>query len=219
MSGDGVDDVKIPSVFMKKKDGLYLLGLMKSTEVIVKLSPGPEDDGEGEGAWQGEEEGEGEGHSEDEVVGGDRSVEDVSKELQGLLEGLDTSVLSDQLRGSVAEQLQKLKDLNSGLTSADSATLSSEARKEEDTAGLAWELKRSVSHQLKVLSDAGLDVNSEELKSLVAGRLQEVINAGSCSADSALSSLGVLKAAKGKYEGEDRAPTRVLVENSKEDPS
>ncbi len=208
MSGDGVEDVKIPSVFMKKKDVLTLLRVLESVEeeVVVKLSPGP-DEPDNEGAKEGE-------GAEEEGEGGDgvissSNVENISKQLQSLLEDLDPSILSDELRGSVEEQLQKLKLMNAGLTSSADSASPSEARKEEDAVALTRQIKESVAEQLRVLNSGLGGSSSEELKNTVAEKLQEVMNSGSCSADSAeINVLG--EAAKEKAEGEGQS--RVSLE-------
>lgn len=135
MSGDGVEDVAIPSVFMKKLDALFLLALSNEVgEVVVRLAPGNKDGGShAKEEEAGKEDEKGEGNQEEDVkTKGDidkdgglnvKGVEEVSKHLQKLLEELDPVIMTDKLKGSVAKELYKLKVLNSGLSGADSASV------------------------------------------------------------------------------------------------
>lgn len=173
MSGDGIEDVTIPSVFMRRKDTLTLLHLMEASgEVVVKLAPGPVDHSANKGEEGGEE------SLAKEEGGKDTSTNlDNLEELQDLLEGLHPSILSEELKVAVEEQVQKLKLTNSG-------NLKLATTKEEDAALLTQQIKDSVVEQLRVLS-SNSRVEGEELKKSVAEKLQEVMNSGSCSADSA----------------------------------
>ena len=125
MSGDGVEDVTIPSVFMKQADAQFLLTvLMESPEAtaVVKLSPKNEGGRIEEGGGKG---GEDRVRMKDGVLRVDTSsaqtVEEVSQNLQKLLEGLDPDILTDKLKNSVAKELQKLKSLDAGQSVTESA--------------------------------------------------------------------------------------------------
>lgn len=125
MSGDGVEDIEIPSVFMKKGDAESLLVLARqSPEVMVKLSPRTTK-GEGE-EKEGREKEEGAKEVLRLETASGQTVEEVSQQLQKLLEGLEPELLTDKLKVSVAEELQKLKNLNSG---ADTANVAEELLK------------------------------------------------------------------------------------------
>lgn len=135
MSGDGIEDVRIPSVFMKKADVESLLDVVRQSRdaVVVKLAPRTTKDEGEEGKGSEGEEGRGDEGGAKEVlrvesVSG-QTMEEVSQHLQKLLEGLDPDLLTDKLKDSVAEELQKLKTLNSGQIGADSANVAEEVLK------------------------------------------------------------------------------------------
>lgn len=123
-----MEDVTIPSVFMKQADAQFLLAVARDspeTAVVVKLSPVQAD--EGDGVEEGGKGNEGGVRMKDGVLRMDTSnaqtVEDVSQSLQKLLEGLDPDILTDKLKDSVAKELQKLKNSNTdtGQSVSDSA--------------------------------------------------------------------------------------------------
>ena len=134
MSGDGIKDVEIPSVFMRKADAQILLDMLKEKgEVIIKLRPkndqdkeaGKKEDGGEDGKKEGEEEdGKKEGEEEDKGIG----IDKLSKHLQNLMAGLGSEVVSKELKKSVEEELQKLE---ANFNKADSADVVKEEKKED----------------------------------------------------------------------------------------
>ena len=124
MSGDGVEDVKIPSVFMKKLDANILHSLLLETgEVEVELMAAEEQhwdqstggDMAGNSNEEDKKEMERKEDHEKELEGDEQQSDEVkilSKKVQSLLEGINTDVLPDELRESVSRELDKLKELN-----------------------------------------------------------------------------------------------------------
>ena len=122
MSGDGVEDVKIPSVFMRNPDALFLHDFLKKEgEVIVQLSNfgdveanQTEEETEIESSLEDGEKVTQEEEREEVIEKGDLIVNNVnvlSKKVQHLLDGLDESIVTGELKDSVARELSKLKEL------------------------------------------------------------------------------------------------------------
>lgn len=142
MSGDGVEDVEIPSVFMRKADAQYLQDLVKeSGEVVVQLLSSDEvkadnvekeDKSDGEGAEKVAQE---EEMEENDLDLDAANVEVLSRKVQSLLEGLDPNVLSDELKDSVAKELSKLKELNEEVIT-ESTISNEEGTSERDSTGI-----------------------------------------------------------------------------------
>lgn len=170
MSGDGMEDVDIPSVFMKKADVESLMSVVRLSleAVVVKLAPKPTKD-EGES-------GKLEGAEPKEVLrletAAGQTVEEVSEQLQKLLEGLDPEVLTDKLKESVAEELQKLKNLNSDST-ANAADVVEELKtlnsgqNVADSASMAEELLRRTLNSRQSDADSGNTAEEENSESCV----------------------------------------------------
>lgn len=172
MSGDGVEDVSIPSVFMKEEDAQSLLDVARQSPeaVVVKLSAVTKKEGEVRTEEEGGK-GRGEGVEMKEGVlrmdtTSAQTVEEVSQHLQKLLDGLDPDILTDKLKDSVAEELQKLRTLNSGQSFAGSTVelLNSKENTGDETNSVNFEL-----------GSAEIDQNCE----------LRTMNSELCSADSA----------------------------------
>ena len=139
MSGDGVEDVEIPSVFMKKADALFLRELLTDNEVIISLtdydsqSQTKEEEKQEKRDDREKKEEEKEAVVEKMMEGGVKEVEALSKHLNDLLEGLGTGTLTEELKNSVTKELLKLKTFNSEHSGADSA----EKKKEDGDRGEA----------------------------------------------------------------------------------
>ena len=119
MSGDGVEDVTIPSVFMRHEQALLLLQTWKEMrgDVLVRLAPSIEGEGGESGQKEGEEFQKGAG---DGVVQGDGvpDMPGIRKYQQEMLEGIDQSSLSEEVRGVVARELRRVRERNAGLEDA-----------------------------------------------------------------------------------------------------
>lgn len=116
MSGDGVEDIDIPSVFMKKADADFLVDMWKvyGEEVMVKLDDSREEllgeeggSEEQEGSREKEEK---EGGSEGQEVDS-KKIKSTLENLHNLLEEIDEDALSKDLKESVAKELDILKAL------------------------------------------------------------------------------------------------------------
>lgn len=136
MSGDGVDDVRIPSVFMRKGDAQFLLDLFREAgEVVVRLGPAPEEEEENKGKSEEHESKEKELNAILNTLSGDfpgKDVAAVSKQLQDLLDKLSPRLALSEKKTILARELQKLRLLNSELNSADSANVMEEGKEKEE---------------------------------------------------------------------------------------
>jgi hypothetical protein len=115
MSGDGVEDVTIPSVLMKKVDVHSLLGVSRQSQepVVVRLSPV---------AFKKEEEEGVSGEEVKEIVDGvamrmkdgvlrvdATAVKDLSVQVQKLLAAIDDGLVSEEFKNSVSQELELLR--------------------------------------------------------------------------------------------------------------
>ena len=118
MSGDGVEDVEIPSVFIKKSDALLLQRLLLDHgEVVVEMAANilkKEENFDEKIKAEGKDKIELSKEHKDLEESGDHSkeVQELSQKVQSLLEGFDTEKLPEELKDTFKNELGKLKELN-----------------------------------------------------------------------------------------------------------
>ncbi len=156
MSGDGLKDIEIPSVFVKKPNAIFLQSLVQEAgEVLIEMALGDQPGQDEEGDDKPEEPSENvdgkneeDSNFEDESEMDKKNSEDIqtlSRKVQSLLEELNVDELPDELKESVSKELGKLKALN--LNPQSSGSDSCSATSKED-------LMKTVVDQLGALKDS-----------------------------------------------------------------
>ncbi len=156
MSGDNVEDVGIPSVFMRKDHALSLLSMQEEVRgvVVVKITDIHEEDKVGV-----EKEESVEDMKKEIALGGEEGVAKMAKHLQTLLEDIDTTSLTDELKDTVAKELDKIKTLNSEDRTINADSASSESEDRDDVIDNSMEDLKKEEDGLTELDDTSPNTN------------------------------------------------------------
>jgi len=160
MSGDGVEDIEIPSVFIKKSDAILLQNvLMDHGDVVLEIMAA--EDQKKEETLSGDDEkmktedmkdeSKSELSKDDEAIEENRDhsseVQELSQKVQSLLEGINVDKLPEELKDTFKNELGKLKELNlegQAVSSPESTCSGGVSRSD---------LKRTIVDQLNTLQD------------------------------------------------------------------